>query len=507
MVEVATGAPGLIGVARPRVDSEEKVRGATRFAADQRQFELLHARIVPSVYAHARIRGDRRVGRARDARRRRRPDRRGPADRRLRRHADVRAARPGRGAVRRSSDRPRHRRDRGRRRRRRRTHVVVDAERSAGRDRPRGGDDARTARSPGSPRSCSPRAARRRGERRAKSAHAAVGGEGAELLDEDLSANVVNRKRYTAGDAAAALGGLRRHGRGDVPHRTGSTRAISSRTRATAWLEPDGVLTVSTAHAGHLLRPQRSSPRSSACRSRKVRGQVRAARRVVRLEAPRRRSARGRRGPRARAGPSGWRSTRREDIAGTNPAPGASMEVRDRRRRRRPPDRPRRRGSSSTPAPTSEWSIEGIAAVLVGGPYRWDAFDVRAYGVRTNRFGTGSYRGPGGPQAAFAHRDRSSTSWPRELEPRPDRAASPQPRRRRRPDGRRRAVARTRAMRSVLEAARGAPDVAATARPCPPARASALALGVWPGGKAPAAALCRLNPDGIDHDHRPASST
>ena len=40
--------------------------------------------------------------------------------------------------------------------------------------------------------------------------------------------------------------------------------------------------------------------------------------------------------------------------------------------------------------------------MLVGGPYRWDAYDVRAYGVRTNRFGTGSYRGPGGPQASFA---------------------------------------------------------------------------------------------------------
>ena len=52
----ATDAPSFIGVARARVDSEEKVRGATRYAADQRQPGLLHARIVPSVYAHARIR-------------------------------------------------------------------------------------------------------------------------------------------------------------------------------------------------------------------------------------------------------------------------------------------------------------------------------------------------------------------------------------------------------------------------------------------------------------------
>ena len=33
----ATDAPSFIGVARARVDSEEKVRGATRYAADQRQ--------------------------------------------------------------------------------------------------------------------------------------------------------------------------------------------------------------------------------------------------------------------------------------------------------------------------------------------------------------------------------------------------------------------------------------------------------------------------------------
>ena len=92
---------------------------------------------------------------------------------------------------------------------------------------------------------------------------------------------------------------------------------------------------------------------------------------------------------------------RRQDMAATNPAPASLIEVRI--------------GADADGNFTgldarlafdsggyTEWAIEGLAAVLIGGPYRWAALDVRAYGVQTNRFGTGSYRGPGGPQAAFA---------------------------------------------------------------------------------------------------------
>ena len=47
----------VIGVSRPRADSRAKVTGSARYAADQAAPPgLLHARIVPSVYAHARIR-------------------------------------------------------------------------------------------------------------------------------------------------------------------------------------------------------------------------------------------------------------------------------------------------------------------------------------------------------------------------------------------------------------------------------------------------------------------
>ena len=140
-----------------------------------------------------------------------------------------------------------------------------------------------------------------------------------------------------------------------------------------------------------------------------------------------------------------------------------------------------------------EWSIEGIAAVLVGGPYRWDAFDVRAYGVRTNRFGTGSYRGPGGPQAAFAIEsllDELAAKLgldPIELRAR-NLAAEGDPM----VDGE---PWPGLGHAAVLEAAAAHPMWRDRAS-LPAGEGVGVALGVWPGGKAPAAALCRLNPDG-----------
>ena len=46
-------------------------------------------------------------------------------------------------------------------------------------------------------------------------------------------------------------------------------------------------------------------------------------------------------------------------------------------------------------------AFEGLAGVLIAGPYAWPAFDIRAYGVRTNRFGVGPYRAPTAPAMCF----------------------------------------------------------------------------------------------------------
>ena len=48
------------------------------------------------------------------------------------------------------------------------------------------------------------------------------------------------------------------------------------------------------------------------------------------------------------------------------------------------------------------WGVEGGTSLLVAGPYRWQAHDLRGYGVQTNRFTFGAYRAPGAPTAAFA---------------------------------------------------------------------------------------------------------
>ena len=54
------GSPAMttdVGIARPRPDAPAKVRGATRYAADRYLRGLLHARLVLSPRAHARIAG------------------------------------------------------------------------------------------------------------------------------------------------------------------------------------------------------------------------------------------------------------------------------------------------------------------------------------------------------------------------------------------------------------------------------------------------------------------
>lgn len=49
-----------------------------------------------------------------------------------------------------------------------------------------------------------------------------------------------------------------------------------------------------------------------------------------------------------------------------------------------------------------DWAMDGAVPVMIGGPYRWSAWDSTGIGVVTNRFNTGAYRGPGGPQVVFA---------------------------------------------------------------------------------------------------------
>jgi CO/xanthine dehydrogenase Mo-binding subunit len=140
-----------------------------------------------------------------------------------------------------------------------------------------------------------------------------------------------------------------------------------------------------------------------------------------------------------------------------------------------------------------EGSAESLAGVLVAGPYAWPAFDVKAYGVRTNRFGVGAYRAPSAPQMAFA------------LETTIDEVAGalgvdPIELRRRN------LIAAGGAMvDGETWQAHGAVEVldALEATATWQSRADAgpdegvgVALGYWPGATNPASAACRVSPDG-----------
>jgi CO/xanthine dehydrogenase Mo-binding subunit len=346
-------------------------------------------------------------------------------------------------------------------------------------------------------RAITPGAARARLQRAAEEAgatgesqHAAVGGGAEEFIpDEPVSENVVARSGYRRGDAAAAL--------------AASDVVVSGRF-TTSWihqgyLEPqvamaalddDGVLHLTSATQGTFFtRSEVAKLFGRAVASVRVTGATLGGgfggkvmvvdplaaaatlvlRRAVRVEL-----------------------TRLEDFRMTNPAPAAILEVelgatRDGRLRGL-----RARLLFETGA-FGENSVEGIAAILMVGPYHWDAHEIVAYGVETNRVATGAYRAPGAPQATFA------------LEQLIDELAAtleidPIELRRRNlvdPDD---------------EMADGTPWGGIGLDEClarladhplyrdraslPDGEGVGLAAGAWPGGRQPASAICRLEADG-----------
>ena len=243
------GGEGGIGVRRPRIDSLEKVTGATRYAADRSRKGLLHARVVPSLYAHARIRavdataalavpGVVAVLTAEDLPITGRGDMRmfeplargevvfaGQPVALVIAESEAAGAREGRRialeVVAPDAERLDPVLD---------LHAAMDAGAPPARIKPLvevEDDDAGAA----------------------KAAHAAVGGVGALLEEEDLSENVISRKRYAQGDVTSALA------QSDVvaegTFRTNWVyQAYMEPHAASGWLEPDGTLVVETSTQG-----------------------------------------------------------------------------------------------------------------------------------------------------------------------------------------------------------------------------------------------------------------
>jgi CO/xanthine dehydrogenase Mo-binding subunit len=469
-----------VGVSRPRDDSVPKVSGATRYTADQPVPGLLHGRLVVSSEAHAEIRSI-------DS-------------------ADALAV-PGVVAVLTAADLPIAGAGAGR------TYeplarsevvfagqpvaLVVAESEAAAQD---GVErvvvdyaplpavlDLEDAMLPGAPRA---RLAQEDAEGAGmESIHAGVGGGEEELPAEELSANVLGREFYADGDVAAAL--------------AESEAVVAGRFRtnwiyqgyvepqaATASPEPDGELVVSSSTQGTFFTRDELAKLFGLPRSR-VRVQAAplgggfggklliaeplAAAAALRLRRPVRVAF-----------------TRSEDFAASNPAPAELIELRlgatgDGRLTALDARVVTDRGANE------EWGVEGISSMLVAGPYRWPAYAIRGYGVQTNRFGLGAYRGPGAPPAAFAVESLlDELAEQLALDPIELRLRNVVTEGDRGVDGKEFAVM---GARECLERVRAHP-LWEQRRSLPPEEGIGVAAGWWPGGNEPAAAACRLDGDG-----------
>jgi CO/xanthine dehydrogenase Mo-binding subunit len=477
---MATTTSSAIGVSRRRVDGEPKVRGVTRYAADLPVAGLLHARLVLAAEAHGRI-----VSIERDAAR----------------------ALPGVAAVLVADDLP-------------------FADGAGGRGgQPLARSEIVCSGQPVAMVVAETEAAAEDGVDLVEvdveplpavlelEAALAVGsapwrievptGEGADVAgahggggggedggdDEALSENVATSQRMTGGDAASLL----------------SDGAVSAAARfstswvyqgylepqvATAWLEPEGDLVVSTSTQGAFSARQqiaelfglaldrvrvRPAPLGGAFGGKQLIPEPLAVGAALALRRPVRVAM-----------------TRMEDFAASNPAPGQVMEL--------------EAGVSSEGRLTAvrgrvlidrgsndEYGMEWLAASLTSGPYRWEAHDMRAYGVLTNRVGFGAYRAPTAPPAAFAIEtlvdelaERSGRdpielrleNVLREGDVGPDGKPFPV-------FGAAECLERL-ASHELWERRHSLPD----------GEGVGVALGWWPGGLEPAAAACRLDSDG-----------
>lgn len=470
----------VIGVPRPRLDAPEKVTGQTRYGADGHVHGLLHARLVLSTEAHAVIQhvdgsgalevaGVVAVLAAADL-----PTATTGTDRTaepLARQEVIFAGQPVAMVIAESEAVAQDAAE----------LVLVDYE-------PLDAVvDVEVAMAPGAS------LARRVEEAEAggdlESIHAGTDHGSADDEHEQLSGNVLDRVHRTSGDAEAAL--------------SSSDAVVSGTFRtpwvyqayiepqvATAWLEPDGTLVVSTATQGSFVSRSElarayglpldrirviAEPLGGAFGGKfalvepLAAGATLALRRPVRLV-----------------------MTRREDFAATNPASAqvTMLEIGARKDGTLTAIRGRMivdRGSNAG------WGVEGITSLLVGGPYRWEAHDIRGYGVQTNRFTFGAYRGPGAPTAAFAVESLlDELAGELGLDP-----------------------LELRLKNAVVDGdvgisgnpfpVMGAVDVIERTREhplwkergsLPEDEGVGVAVGYWPGGNEPAAAVCRVDADG-----------
>ena len=468
-----------IGASAPRRDSQSKVSGTTRYAADSSAAGLLHARLVLAAHAHAMI-ADIRTGAALEL--------------------------PGVVAVLTAADLPIVARGKGRSyaplAREEVTYagqpvaLVVAKSEALAEDGVELVEveleplepvlDVEAAAQPGAPLA-RVSASTKSEDSDIGDAHAAVVTGG--LEGEALSENVRGTARLADGDVDAALAGsaLVVRGRFTTPW---MYQGYLEPQTATATLEPDGELLVRSAtQAPFATRDSLARLFGLAVERVRVRSEPLggAFGGKIMIVEPLVCSAALALGRSVRLV-----MTRSEDIAASNPA-GAevlSLELGADGDGRLTGIRARvavDRGS------TDDFGVESIAAMLAAGPYRWDAYELTALGVATNRVTFGAYRAPTGTPAAFAIESlldevaRQLGIDPLELRLRNvaeegDLSVSGQP-------------FPVFGARACLERLRDHP-LWAQREELPDGEGLGVAIGWWPGGYEPAAAACRLDSDG-----------
>ena len=467
-----------VGVRRTRADGRDKVRGATRYAADVLLTGALHARIVPAVYAHARIRSID----ARDA-----------------------LAVPGVVAVLTADDLPivgrgpeRHLEPLAREEvvfAGQPVALVVAETEAAAEDAASLVDvdleplepvvDVVAAARPESPLA-------RLG--RTTAAGPAVGAEhrgaGSEADGEDADhGNVFATVHERRGDVTAAFARSATIVEGRF--RAGWVhQAPIEPQAAAAWLEPDGSLAVMASMQGIFLTRDElarafglpagrvrviAAPSGGAFGVKQLLLETLAAGATLRLRRPVRLVL-----------------DRRVDFMTASPSQGLILDVRIGAAATGKLEAIEARITYDSGA-FEEDSWHWFAPRLITGPYRWPAFDVTGIGVRTNRFGAGNYRAPSGPPGVFALETLLDELAGRlDIDPLDLRSAnlaqpgdpmangSPWP-----------AIGAA----ASMDRLRTHPTWVGR-RALPAGEGVGIAVGVWPGSAQPAAASCRLEPDG-----------
>jgi CO/xanthine dehydrogenase Mo-binding subunit len=469
-----------VGISSPRLDSESKVRGTAQFTADLPVDGLLHARLVLAHEAHARIAAiDTEAARAMDGvvavlvagdlplvasglGRMYEP---------LAREEVLYAGQPVAMVVARSEGVAEDAAE----------LVQVELEPLAL------VLDLEEAARPGSPRARVTESAAGAGSG-AGEAHAAVSG-GEATLDEELSENVLDSARLARGnvDAALAASDVRISRRFDTPW---MYQGYLEPQTAVAWLDPEGVLTV-TASSQQTFPTRDSLAELFGLPLDRLR--VRAGTlgggfgakamipeplvvaAVLLLRAPVR-----------------LEMTRSEDMAATNPAPsevlslelGADVDGRLTGIRAR---------SLVDRGSTEDFGMESLSAMLSCGPYRWSAFELTGLGVATNRVTFGAYRAPTAPPAAFAIESMLDELAGRlGMDPIELRLLNVAVDGDETPAGGHFSAF---GARECLERLRDHPLWARRSQ-LPDGEGVGAAIGWWPGGLEPAAAVCRLDADG-----------